>query len=705
MLNEKSAPTNEPEGRIEILAESIYNFIKNNDVVTRYKIDLNYPDYEEGEISETIRSLLEQKAIKYCPTGIELGSRPYQRTAPATLSELTPDCNQSKLELIELLDQRMEVYLKSSTYYNPHDRIAEIIGNMPESQKKEVLRRAFLSDDDTSEALFKDEKYSRIIDDFCESFDCDEGDINLFTEYFLPSNLFVYAFNRPVSYYRMMCLKYEQGEMSPELILHDMGNESILISTGSDDLARLYDRIKVLTNGYMDLHGGNRYASFTECFLFLMNDYSVGIELLEFLAYSMHGLKLHSDSNRIVPSIPTFDEFITTDRSIKYISSENIHSIFENLELIYDGCVVTPKKMFKNNRELLFMHYIEDLSELKQVLNKYGPYTESNGYICFNANLESAVSDFAINNELYDWSLLPRAFVKRYGGNEGIIASLAESIKLESDNANKLLSNAQLETLTKELESYQWISANNAKDVFEFKCGCADRFSSYNMHILGFNMDGDAYYRTNYQNLRDCLRSNEFVGDELLVDRRFKISMECESFKGEVDYFIRNLMWIPISETKYLNLRSNENNALYRAAKECKPILKSMCDDGYLTAYHLKNEGTGVEYIDKHDFGLIFYDSLLVSTGANRISISRQHAYHNGDGGRIGAPDLIEYIVRSKDGESDVISIKDILETEYGFSVSESQVKDLINRSNCIHFKETGAVYQSEESYRETRRK
>ncbi len=704
MLDEKPVPTNGSGERIKTLTELLYNFIKNNDVVTRHKINQNYQNYEDDEISEAIRFLLEQKAIKYCPTGIELGSKPYQGTVSVILNELTPDCSHSKLEFIELLDQRMEIYLKSSMYYNPDDEIAEIIENMPESPKKEILSGTFLNDNDAFEISFENEKYRKIIFDFCESFDCDERDVYLFTEFFLPSNLFVYAFNRPVSYYRMMYLKYEQGKMSPEPILHDTENESTLISTGSDILVSLFDRLKMLTEGYMNLQEGNEYALFAECFLFLMNDYSVGTELLEYLAYRMHGLKLHSDSNYIVPSTPAFDEFITTDRSIKYISSENIHSIFENLESIYDGCVITPKKLFKNNRELLFIHNIEDLSELKQVFNKYGRYVESNGYICFNTNLESAVFDFAINNNLYDWSLLPRAFVKSYGGNEDIIADLVESVKFESD-ADERLSGTQLETLIREMGSYQWISANNAKDVFEFKCGCPDRFNSYNMHILGFNMDGDAYYRTNFRNLKDCLRSNEFSGDELLVDRRFEISMECESFKREVDYFIKNLMWIPISKTKYLNLRSNENNDLYRAVKECKSILKSMCDDEYLTAHYLKTEGTGVDYIDKRDFGLIFYDSLLQSTGANKISISGQHAYHNGDGGRIGAPNLIEYIVKSENGKSDISSIKNTLETEYGFRVYEYQVRDLINRSDCICFKETGAVYQSEEYYKEAGRK
>jgi len=692
-----------PEKEMNPLTTSIYEYVENNEIVTRYKINKYYANQNNEVLSDAINLLLQAGAIEYCPTGIKIGPNPLilQSFIPCDESPQIPIIP-TYLESIQSIDERIDKYVHSSNLYVPIDEIGHIIYAMRDSIEKDVLNRCFLESDEVSESILSDKRLNNIIKGFCNSFQCDRADVDIFTHYFIPSNLFVYVFNRSISYYRMMCLKYKPGNMSPELLLNYADGEDTTISIIPGEKISLFDRFSQFTQGYMEMYNNEKYSSFVECYLFLLNDYSVGIESLDYLAYKMHGLNPNEFSSASKDFASIFDCFITTSHSVKYLSSENISTVLTNLKNIYGGHAITPEKMFKDNQDMLLQYYIEDLSEFKQIIKKYASFNKEEGYVCFDTTLETAISDFARELKLFDWSKMSRSFIRKYGGDLYSIAGFAKRVELNSEDAcNKQMTEGQYVSLVESFKNYSWTSSENAKDVFEYKCNCGELFSNYNMHKLGFDIDGDAYYRTTYGNLRECLKSTVFTGEDFFVYKGFEVDLNCTSLKKEVDYLITNLMWIPVSESRYINLRTDKYDPLFRAIKRCKPLLEEMCREDFMTAYKLKKNGTGIEYIDDDDFEIIFYDALLMSTRANRNTIMRQRAYHYGNGTAFGNASFIKHIVSSEGGESNVTTILSILESEYGIRANEPYVRQLINQSDCTFFKETDMVYENDKAYME----
>lgn len=688
---------------MKLLAASIYDYVNDNDDITRYKINRRYADKDDPALSAAIGYLVQKGALEYHPSGIRIGSAspPWQ-----TPDDETSDADGTpwRLASIERSDKRLEEYMAASGLYHPTDDIAHSIESMPDPVKRDALKRCFLGSEEEWEEVLDDKRLRGMIDEFCDRFRCDESDVALFTEYFIPSNLFLYVLNRPVSYHRMMRLKHRQGSTSPELLLDPVDGDGLMISVAQEGAMRFHDRFRRLVQGYAASSGRGHHASIMECCLFLLNDHAVDIGSLNHLAYSLHDTERDGPPKPFDSTASVFDDRITTPSSVKHLSSGNIRSVLSTLRDAYGGRAVTPEKLFKANRKMLLQHYVEDLSEFEQLIDKYSSHEVEEGYVCFDTDLGSAVSNHAREQGLFDQYRIAKTFVRYYGGDARMISGLAEGLDLKSeDDLAKQMTGDQYDELTARFENYSWTSVDNARDVFEYKCGCGDLFSSYNMHVLGFNIHGDAYYRKEYKDFRECLKETVFTGDDLFVDHEFRVNLGCRSFKREVDYLMSNLMWIPVAESRYVNLRAERYGLLYEAAKRCRPLLEEMCRDDYLTAYRLKRRGTGVGYIDDDDFETVFYDALLMSTRAKRSIILKQKVYRYGDGTLPGISGFIKHIVNAEGGESDIPTIRSIMRSEYGIVVDESSLRSRVNQSDCIFFRETDMVYEDETSYRKAK--
>jgi len=684
-----------------ILARLIYKYIEINENVTRYGIGMHCAGRDSKSLTAAINLLLNEGAIQYSPNGIKLG--PNQFILQPCISNDDGDLAQEAdgyLIKIRRIERKVEKYIRSSGIYAPTDEIESVIRALPDSIEKDVLTEYFIEPGDISDYNLDEKQYNCIIKTFSDSFQCNEDDVELFTNYFIPSNTFIYVFNKSFSYYRMMCLKYEPGNLSPEQLMDPEVDTKVRILPYGR--VSLFDRIKQFTKGYIDSCDGEKYDSFVECYLFLNNEYAVEIGSLNYAAYRMHGVDSGKSSASVENDDSILDDFIITSRSVKYLSSNNIVDVLEYLRDTYNKRAITPEKIFKDNLEFFFHHFIEDISELKQIITKYTSLDITEGYLCFNTTLSTAITDFIKESELFDIPKISKSFTRKNGGCLSVIVDYANTIELKTEGTDaKTISDEQYRLLTNEFEDYSWITAENANDIFKYKLNCEELFNSYNMHKLGFILDGDVYYRTDYGSFKECLKKTMFSGEDYFVEKSFIVFLSCNSFKKEVEYLISKSMWIPVAENRYVNLRRKKYAPLYDAIKQCIPLLEEMCRNDFMTAHKLKKNGTGVEYIDNNDFEMIFYDSLLKSTRANRTTIRKQRVYHFASGDHFGSPALMRHIVRSEGGGTDILKIKTILEKEYGIIAFESDIRQMINRSGCIFLKETDTVYENKKSYME----
>ena len=679
---------------MELLIKTIYEYVESDDTATCYKINRYCAGQNNEAVSMAIGHLIGCGALEYHPTGIKIGSNPLK-----SKSNDSYNCRVDRLEAIKLIGERIGEYIQDSGMYVPFDDIEQLICAMPNSYEKSVLCDYFFGSCETYEAGLNNGNSKKIIERFCKTVQCQKADVALFTTYSIPSNLFVYLFNRSVPYYRMMCLLYATGSMSPELLFTQ--EEGIFVRITSAEEKTLFDRFKQFTEGYMTSCGGKLYSAFVECYLFMFNDYSVGIDSLDYLAYKMHGINSREDSNCAREGAPIFDNYIFTSRSVKYIAHGSIVIMLAELNDKYHKRAITPEKLFESQREMLFRYYVEDISEFKQIIKKYARIEMEGSYLCFDTNLKSAIMNFAKESELFDCSKMSKSFVRRYGGDKDTIEGIAKGVILEIDGENyNQLSEEQYSLLVEEFSSYSWTTAENAEDIFTYKCECKEMFSSYNMHRLGFTMDDDAYYCEKYTSLRDCLSETVFKGEEFFVDQGFKVNLGCNSFKREFEYFISNLMWFPVTEIRYVNLRIDRFRPLYRAIKGCIPLLADICHNEYMTAYKLKKKGTGVKYIDDDEFELAFYDALLMSAKTKRCNINKQRVYHNTDE-TTGAAGLFKYIARSEGGGCEIATICTIMKSEYDIDASDAYVRQLIRQTDGIFIEETDMFYCNQHNYEE----
>lgn len=680
---------------MQLLTSSIYEYVESDDTATRYKINRYCAGQNNEAVSMAIDYLIGYGALEYHSAGIKIGSKPLK-----SKSEDSCNCTVDRLEAVQSIGERIGDYIQNSGIYAPSDDIEQTIYAMHDPYVKSVLSDYFFGPCETYEAGLDDRDSKTIIERFCKTVQCQKADVALFTTYSIPSNLFVYLFNRTVPYYRVMCLQHAPGSMSPEL-LFTQAEEGTFVRITSVEEKTLFDRFKQFTEGYMASCGGKTYSAFVECYLFMFNDYSVGIDSLDYLAYKMHGINSREDSNDARGGASVFDNYIYMSRSVKFMAYGNI---VDMLVEVNDKChkrAITPKKLFESYREMLLRYYVEDFSEFKQIIKKYAHIEMEGSYLCFDTTLKSAIMDFAKESESFDCSKVSKSFVRKYGGDKDSIEGIANGVILDinSENYNHL-SEEQYSLLVEEFSGYPWVTAENAEDIFTYKCECKDMFSSYNMHRLRFTMDGDAYYCDKYTSLRNCLSDTVFKGEEFFVDQGFKVYLRCSSFKREVEYLISNLMWFPVTETRYVNLRTDRFRQLYRAIKGCIPLLTDICNNGYMTAYKLKKKGTGVKYIDDDEFELAFYDALLMSAKTKRCSINKQRVYHNTNE-TAGAIGLFKHIACSEGGGCEIATICSILKSEYGIDASDAYARQLVRQADGILIEETDMFYYNQQSYEE----
>lgn len=712
---------------------SLFDFVKENDVTNMYRIKERFPIFDNPETLEIIHAMVSQNILEYCPMGIRIsgnidviplvedliedGSSNSISINDLSISDsegfLERDCSESTdidyLLQLEEMENRISKHLRSFNHFIYEDKITSRINSMRESIDKDILIKCFIDMCDISILLGSNGRAKSTIVEFCSSFECDPLDLEYFTKYDLPSNLFIYIFDRTPAYYRLLMLKHEPGHISPEVLIEDarLSNYEIHTSPGSENRVMIYDRFMEFITSYVTCNDNlPQNEAFVEAYMFVFNNYLVSRDDLYKSYYDIFTEKdeLIYERNAL-DAVPTFDRFILNDRSLKYMGRSDalqlIDVLMSSSEAKYS---VTIEKLFRGNKDDILSFYIDDIQEFEQFISKYCLFEFENEYICFNGSLTQSIINYIQDLKIYERRKIAKKYSKKFGGSQKKLLNILDDICIDNIIGGKSLSDVDFEILRDEFERHEWTSRINAESIFSHKHGLEKFFNNYNMHKLGFVRHGDVFHRSTYLNFRECLRANDFSGEDLYVDNRFKLNMESESFKRVLDYLVTNLMWVPVSESRYINLRSERFGKLYDSIKKYILVIREICVERFVTPFLLKNIIVGIEEIDDDDYDIIFYDSILRAAKVNRGSINKQHFYYinsASDEYRCTAPHFLKHIVSLNGKICDVDELKYILNTDYGIVAPSSNVRQLVSMSECIFSKETDTAYLDAETFKE----
>ena len=700
-----------PNHGLQWLSRAIYYMVRNERTTNRFKINANFPEYDDKSIDEALAFLRASDLVEYCSTGIEMGACCRFPECPSgdMSKEAGPQGDQdpsvqSNLARLKSICENVANYAGRIHDNSVMDDLEQKIMALPEGKEKTILKD-FFSDGSSVSDGYTEEESIAVVDRFCSEYECESHDVELFQQYCTTPNLFTYCFGRSATYYKMLCVKYRAGSQSIETLLNDdaLGSCKVFLGPQTEGLVDVFRGFASFVVGYVRDQRDGGTPSFLDCVLFIMDDYTISFDYLNALAYNLFGSifveRLREAETRQSRC------FITTGNSVKFVSPDAIASLADSLYEQYGGRAVTVERAFADNEEILLSDYIEGTAEFEQLVAKYYGISTSAGYLCFGTTLPEAVHRFSQETGLYERATVIRKFVRRYGGSEDVLKSAPDVMSAISVGGSvNQLSGEVVNSLTERFASYEWTSAENARDIFQLRCGSSELFGNEAMYRLGFNKSTDVYYRRKYRTFRDCLRQTVFQGDDLFVDNRFRISMSCSAFHNEVDYLITNLMWIPVSDNRYLNLRCNRFLPLYNAIKKCLPSIKKRCEEQYMTAFRLKRWGTGSEYIDGDEFESVFYDAVLMATRSGRSMIKGQRFYHITPhiGENCNTSGLIKAIILSEGGHCEVSKVVTVLKQEYGFKIDDDPyVRTLVKNARCIYIDDTDTVYLDEGTFKE----
>lgn len=698
-----------------------------------YRIKERFPTFDNPEAFQIIQAMVSQNILEYCSMGIRISN---DFEVIPIMEDLIDDGSSNLITIdnhfisvsegfstkngseptdidyllqLEEMEDRISKHLRSLKRSSYKDKITLRIDSMRESTDKDILIKCFIDMCDIHILLSSNNRAERTIVEFCSSLECDPLDVEYFTEYDIPSNFFIYIFDRTPAYYRLLMLKYEPGHISPELLVEGarLSNYGIHLSPDSEDQVEIYDRFMEFITTYVTCNEDlPQNEAFIEAYMFMFNNYLVSRDDLYKSYYHIFTEKdeLIYERNAL-DAVPTFDRFILNNRSLKYMGHSDALQLIDVLMSTSEAKYsVTIEKLFKGNKDDILNFYIDDIQEFEQFIGKYCLFEFENEYICFNGSLMQSIINYILDFKIYEKKKIAKKYSKKLGGSQKTLLNILDDIDIDDIIEGESLSTVDFEILEGEFNHHQWTSRINAESIFSHKHSLKQFFNNYNMHKLGFVCFGDVFYRNTYLNFRECLRANDFSGEDIYADKRFKLNMESESFKNVLDYLVTNLMWVPVSESRYINLRTERFEKLYDSIKKYALVVKGICVERFVTPFLLKNIVVGIEEIDDDDYDIIFYDSILRASKVNRGSIDKQHFYHlnsTSEEYRCTAPHFLKHIVSLNGKICYVDELRDILNTDYGIDAPASYVRQLVSASECIFSKETDTAYLDAETFQE----
>ena len=540
----------------------------------------------------------------------------------------------------------------------------------------------------------------------CENVTYEEARV-LFSRFDIPSNLFMFLFNRSREYYNALSFTVERGSGSPQEMLMEMINNGLMVhrsesSEGLMDVRARYFAIFDSLNSRDWLLEKSDEIDAIMYTVFMFNEYSLHRYELVNLCRLLIGHDNHVDSVVNGPLWSSIPDFVRiTSKIAEFHTYDTVLGLNDFLITTNDYAYDIGKYM-KNNRDELITRGLFDVDSLPWFIDNLGLVSLADGFILSHGDFYNCIFRFIEDNQLFDCDLVLKKYIRKYGGDMDVLKPIVAEI-CSNLQKQEIVDEDTLVDLKRRFQQHQWVTLVNAKSMVEDKCGLKGMFSASLMHTLGFNAQGDVFYRTEYKNFRECLRDNEFSGDDLYLDNSFRVKMECNELNNTLQYFVVNLMWIRVSDSRYINLRTKRFEYLYHVLKKYKDIAYESCKGCFVTPFSFNKKESGFPEIDEDDFGLEFYEDVLLASRSRMSSIGGNHVFYNPVDSEYNctASDFIKYIVANTcGGTATIAELQGVLDVEYGIRLSLPIVRQFASQS-CILLRDLDRAYSSEERYLE----
>ena len=700
--------------KFEELCNKIYDFVANEECANLFKLKKEFP-LEEYPLFETaVEILLENHCLENGSKGFNVNDRPMFKKDQESNQQMSFDDQQAQINLerrkyIEIIESRALDILSDEKFYAPAHSVERYIENLNRSTTKTILEKYFIDGIDTQELKKSYSKVEQTVEEFSTEFAVDQIDEGFFERYNLPSNVFVYLFNRAPAYWYLVNRRKNLGvEDVTTLIFPAVQDKLMRIhrTPNSENFIDLASRLRSYLHQYLKNYGSDA-KTFVAALLALLNNTSLkkkrAIELYEQYC-------IENAINRC-PQIKwedIFQDYIETTDRVKCLSYDNVIAISNILSNINGiDYAISVERAYTIREDEFEKRYIDNAQELREYILKYTTYKISEGRILTGKSLEESIQRYIRDVQIYNSERLIKSYAKSYGGTTMAICAILKSVdKGQVPNDNPLTPDEKTK-LESKFSKYEWISKNNAKSIFVDLFKIENKFTELNMYELGFTNVQDAYYRhKKYSSFSDCLLKTEFVEDDRYIDdnRKFKLNMECRAYSITIESYESNLHWIPISECKYINLRSPKYEKFAKLLKCYKEKIMGLCKKQFMTAFSLKNTPIGIPEIDDDYYSLEFYEAMLIASKAKHQTLSKTRFFFSPSESTIfesSAPEFIRYIIYNNGGTASIDEIQEILKNEYGIISKGSDIKANLNRSSCEFSESTNTAYLDADIYME----
>ena len=716
------------------LCERIYRFVANEERANLFKLRMEFPQDAYPKFDTALKAMLSDSCLTNGSKGFLIGRAPEFKesegdaevavrdiikgnkddTAPLSKLEINRANEISeRMEIIKESGSRSHAILSSDSLYHPANVVESAINSMGKGTTKTLLDEYFIKGIEFAilEKKYRSVDVGRVIDDFCQCFEPDKRDVGAFQEFNLPSSVFIYLFNRSIAYSRLFFSSFYTGSADVIEYLYPTRNSCCLIvhrTPNSDEEINVTERAREYLSSYQRNYGPEPFNVVMGLMTLMDNVYVKKTKIKEIYArYSINDVVRYvSDKewNRI------FYNLLEVEDRVKYLPYDNIQSIREILQGINEiKYGITLERIIKSYGQALNELYIDDARELQDFILKYTTYKVQDGRVLLRGSLFDAVKQFVADVKNYDVNRLLKLYGRRCGGVSKDIESMIRRMDVESFANDNPLTSEEERILSDKLRDNEWISKDNARSIFADLHGIEHKFNEINMHKLGFTSVVDVFYRHGkYESFSECLQKNEFVGDDLYVDdRKFKLKMACTAFSMELEKLERYLHWIPVSKNRLINLDSPKNERFAKIVAEYRDKVTFLCMEGFVTPYSLRNTHIGIPEIDDDDYGLEFYDAILISTKANHQTLAKYRFFFiptDSTSFDATAPEFIRYLVYNNNGSASIDELQAILESDYGIIATASAIRNQVKLSSCIYSTVTDVAYLDDESYTEALR-
>lgn len=703
------------QGFVDVCLD-VYDIVRSRGVISLHDIYCSFPEDMADRLDLVLKALRDDGCVSNASKGY-VPEHPPSFLAITNLNDSSDPRRkcETRIEAIRALETRLLRILRDGGDYSPSDSVECAIDSMPPGTAKKILI-SYLMDGKSKDELEKvfGERARKAFHNLIDDRLTDPRDEKMFDTYNIPSNVMTYIMNRSASYVRLMNLEAKHGfvDICTALFSHEESELESPIHPSSMEMLDLRKRSKDAVHAYMSQYDNSLRGCF-DFLLGLMNGVPHRINLIKDVACSLTGIESPRNVSEEEWS-EMMDIFITTRSSIAFISSENIEGLrgfIDSMKETQYG--ITAEKMFNSHKASIQSFEIMEPDEFRQFIDKFTPYSLKDDRILVDGSWENSLRRYVANSKSRIPSSIATGYSRSCGGQTAeILKVLSGMAWMQQDDMNKKLTEEESKILRDKLTGYEWISRSNAQSLFHDMCELGEKFTDSNMLSLGYKASNDAFFKKNYENLKDCVLSTEFSGDDHYIgdSRLFKINLECKDYKRTIESLERTLEWIPVSSTRFINLKSEKYSQFNSILQTYRLRITTLCQRGFMTPTLLKNMNVGIPEIDDDDFSIEFYEAMLLSVRSNYRALEGQRFFFKPgplSDYKCSVSDFVRYIAYNNGGSASMETMQSILKDKYGISANlpylRAQAKNATEYTECIFNNSTDSIYIDEEAYREAR--